>query len=237
MRHLIQIELQKIKYSLLESVFSAMTSRILKYAFVVVLMLWCGDMANCKDKEGGNTEDSEWSHKLYVKTNALGLSLLMANGSVEADICKHLSFNLPVYYSSWNYFKPTVKFRTFFIQPEIRCWIDGSNDGFFLGPHFSMASFNIALGGEYRYQDHEGVAPAMGGGLSLGYRFVLDKKSKWKLEFSLGGGYYKLHYDRFINTENVLEGAYVDTVDGTYIGLDSVNLSICYMFDLKSRRR
>lgn len=40
----------------------------------------------------------EWGRKLYVKTNALGWGLAIANAAVETDLCKHWSFNLPVYY-------------------------------------------------------------------------------------------------------------------------------------------
>ena len=62
----------------------------------------------------------QWHRALSVKTNALGLGLAIANAAVEIDICKHLSFNLPVYYSAWDYFSETIKFRTLAVQPEIR---------------------------------------------------------------------------------------------------------------------
>ena len=41
---------------------------------------------------------------MYVKTNLVGLGLLMANAGVEFDLGRYLSFNLPVYYSAVNYF-------------------------------------------------------------------------------------------------------------------------------------
>ena len=52
-------------------------------------------------------ESSKWTRQLHVKTNAIGLGLGIANLAVEADICQHLSFTLPVYYSAWDYFQTT----------------------------------------------------------------------------------------------------------------------------------
>ena len=55
------------------------------------------------------SEPEGWTRQLHVKTNAIGLAMAIANVAVEVDICKHLSFTLPVYYSVWDYFKPTLK--------------------------------------------------------------------------------------------------------------------------------
>ena len=38
-----------------------------------------------------------WTRQLHVKTNAVGLAMAIANVAVEVDICKHLSFTLPIY--------------------------------------------------------------------------------------------------------------------------------------------
>ena len=60
----------------------------------------------------------EWTRKLHVKANAIGLGMGIANVAAEIDLAKHWSFTLPVYYSAWDYFKTTIKFRTFSVQPE-----------------------------------------------------------------------------------------------------------------------
>ena len=72
-----------------------------------------------------------WSRKLHLKTNAIGLGMAIANVAAEIDLAKHWSFTLPVYYSAWDYFKSTIKFRTFAVQPEFRYWLSEENDGFF----------------------------------------------------------------------------------------------------------
>lgn len=169
---------------------------------------------------------------LYLKTNAVGLGLLMANVAVEVDLSSHWSFSLPVYYSALNYFTSTVKFRTTCIQPELRYWLDEDNQGWFGGAHFGLAWFNYAKGGDWRYQDHNRRTPLYGGGLDAGYRMPVSQNKRWWLEFSLGGGVYKLHYDIFHNEPN---GQLADTRKRTFYGIDNVAVSFAYRFDLKKK--
>ncbi len=177
----------------------------------------------------------EWERKLYIKTNTLGLGLAITNAAIEIDLCKHWSFNLPIYYSAWDYSTSYIKFRTFAIQPEIRYWFSEKNlcnDGLYLGAHFGLAYYNIATNGEYRTQDHNGKSPAFGGGLAVGYRMPISKNKRWKLEFSVGAGAYKLHHDKFHNNPN---GLLVYTENKNYIGIDQASVSFSYTFDMKRK--
>ena len=63
----------------------------------------------------------------------------------------------------------------------------------------------------------------------MGYRTSLTKNKRWKMEFSVGGGVYDVHYDRFRNKEN---GFLVDTKDKLYIGPDQASVTISYSFNL-----
>ncbi len=166
--------------------------------------------------------------RLYIKTNIPALGLAISNVGIEADICKHLSFNLPAFYSAWNYFKETIKFRTLSIQPELRCWFSENNDGLFIGGHFGFGYYNLAVDGDYRIQDHK---PAVGGGLAFGYRVPIGRKGNWKIEFSVGGGCYKLHNDKYRNYKN---GLLVSTEKRTYIGPDQASISVSYSFRLRT---
>lgn len=174
----------------------------------------------------------EWNRKWYLKTNALGWGLAVVNAAFETDLCRHWSFNLPVYYSAWNYFSSTVKFRTAMIQPEIRYWFKDDNDGWYAGAHIGIGHYNVATDGEYRTQDHEGKSPAWGGGLAAGYRLPISRNNRWKLEFSVGAGIYRLHHDKFRNYHN---GLLVYTEKSTYFGLDQAAVSFSYTFDLKRK--
>ena len=175
-----------------------------------------------------------WNRKLYIKTNAIGLGVGISNVGVEVDLVKHLSFAVPVYYSAWNYFVPTLKFRTLAVQPELRYWFNENNQKFFVGAHFGYAQYNIAVEGDYRYQDHGGESPALGGGISFGYRMPISENNKWHIEFTLGAGVYGLHYDKYYNVNN---GKLVDTYRKTYFGVDNAAINISYNLGLKKRKK
>ena len=180
-------------------------------------------------------EIKEWNRKLYIKTNALFWGMGMTNAAAEIDLAKHWSFALPVTYSAWNYFTSTVKFRTLAVQPEFRYWFNENNQKFFIGAHFGYAQYNVAVDGNYRYQDHDGKSPALGGGISVGYRMPISKSDKWHIEFSLGAGVYSLHYDKFYNTPNTKDGLMIESVKKTYWGIDQAAVSFSYSFDLKKK--
>ena len=173
------------------------------------------------------------SRYMYVKTNLVGLALLNANIGVEFELGNYLSLSIPVSYSAINYFKPTIKFRNFSVQPELRVWPMKNSDGLFLGAHMGFAYYNFAFDGDWRYQDHEGTSPTLGGGLSVGYRLPISHNGNWKLEFAVGAGVYPLYYDVFQNVNNVKEGLLLDTRNKTYIGLDNVTIGISYRIPLK----
>ncbi len=183
------------------------------------------------------TETNEWVRRLYIKSNALGWVVGVANFAGEIDIAKHWSFTLPVYWSTWNYFKTTIKFRVFAIQPEVRYWFsEESNDGFFLGAHFGMAYYNIATNGDYRYQDHNRETPALGGGIGLGYRMPFKRNNRWGMEFTLGAGVYSLNYDKLYNTSRTKDGKLAESgIKKTYWGIDQAAVTFYYSFDLKKK--
>lgn len=171
---------------------------------------------------------------LYIKTNAVAWAMAITNIAFEADLLPHLSFTLPIYYSAWNYGTHKVKFRSFALEPEVRGWLRSDNTGFFAGAHFGLAQYNMALGGKYRYQDHCGNTPAIGGGVSLGYRCRLGHSRRWMMEFTLGGGVYKLHYDVFDNS-SVPYGQKVDERRKTFLGVDNVGVTFIYTVPLRKK--
>lgn len=175
-------------------------------------------------------EKDEFVRRFTIKSNAIGWALTQANIGVEIDICKHLSFSVPVYWSTLNYFTRKIKFRTFNTQPEFRVWFKETNDGFYIGPHFGYGAYNYAWNGKYRYQDHNEDTPAIGGGLSFGYRMPISKNKRWKVEFSIGAGCYKLYYDKFVNEK---DGPYIGSEKKTWFGLDQLAVSFSYSFPLR----
>lgn len=175
----------------------------------------------------------EWNSKLYLKTNVIAWGMAIANVAAEIDLARHWSFTLPFYYSAWDYLKSTFKLRTFALQPELRYWFSDKNDGLFAGAHFGLAYYNLAFAGDYRYQC--GDMPAIGGGVSMGYRMPIGKNNHWRVEFSLGAGAYSLDYDKFNNTPRTKDGLMVGSVEKTWFGIDQAAVSFSYSFNLNRK--
>ncbi len=191
----------------------------------------------CPDESAGESSADTLSAvrcyvpQVKVKTNAVGLSMMMANAGVEIDVHPKLSVNIPIYYSGINYFTQTVKFRFLGFQPELRYW-PGPKRRLYAGFHLGVAYYNFAWGREWRYQDKGGKTPTWGGGLGVGYRLPLDKNERWNVEFTIGAGLYDLNYDRFYNVPN---GALESSDRKLFIGLDNVAVSFSYSFDMKKK--
>ena len=166
---------------------------------------------------------------LFVKTNAVGWAMLIANAAVEYEISPRWSVCLPVYYSGVNYFTRTCKFRTVAVQPEMRYWLARK---WFVGAHIGFAYFNYALNGDWGYQDHNGNTPAYGGGVSAGWCTPISCNQRWWLELSCGVGAYKVHYDKFHNEQN---GGLAATAKKTFIGIDNFAVTVAYRFNISKR--
>jgi hypothetical protein len=180
--------------------------------------------------------NSTRQRNIYFKTNAVAWGFAIANAAIEIDLCKHLSLSVPVYYSAWDYFVSTLKFRTFSVSPEFRFWLNENSNGVFVGTHFGFTYYNFAFNRSIRYQDHSEKTPAIGGGMSLGYRMPMGKGKfwkHWKVECSVGYGAHWLYYDKFKNTDRTNLGPWLGSVKKVNFGIDQVNLSLSYSFDLK----
>lgn len=175
----------------------------------------------------------EWGvRRLYLKTNLAKWALLIANFAIEADIAAHWTLGLDMFYSNWDYFTPTTKFRMAGFMSELRYFFNPiENDGWFVGGHFGYSYYNMAFNGAHRYQDLYGETPTKGGGLSAGWRKQFGPKNKWRLEFSLGAGIYPLHYSVFNNTENYKHGQWIEKRKETFYGIDQISVTIGYAID------
>ena len=186
------------------------------------------------DKTPQFSTDGEWNRLFRLKTNALGWLLLISNVTAEIDLDQNWSLGLEIDYSGINYFTPTVKFRIFRVRPEVRYWFTPGQPGWWLGAHLGVACWDFAFGGEYRYQDDWRRTPAIGGGISAGYRMPISKDKRWEMEFGLGLGAYRANHNRFVNEKN---GKLVDTVKKVYFGPDFLGVSFSYAFDAYNKQK
>lgn len=172
-----------------------------------------------------------WTRQMSIKSNMPVWLAAMPNIALEFDLGHHFSIAASAYYSGWDYFKEDLKFRNLTVMPELRYWPRRDNEGFFVAIHGGVAWYNVAFGGDRRYQDHDGNTPALGGGINLGYQFPLRSRH-WSMEVSVGAGAYKLDYDVFMNEPN---GIRIDRRKRMFYGIDNAALSICYHFGLRKK--
>ena len=175
---------------------------------------------------------SPFSPAIYLKSDIVGLGLLVLNAAVEWQWNKHWSLQLPVYYSGVDYFQRELKFRVFAIYPGARYHFQRV-PGLFAGVHAGVAFYNVALHGDWRYQDHDRESPAIGGGVEAGYRCPISRSGKWGIEVMAGAGIYRLHYDKFHNERN---GKRVKTIKKTYTGIDRLAVSIYRRFECNNKK-
>ena len=171
-----------------------------------------------------NDKDS-FCPAVEIKVNTLTLPLLVANAGVEVAPLPHFSVSVPAYYTALDWFSEDVKFRVLGCQPELRYWLGKNPSGLFFNAHCTFAYYNIAWGGEYRYQDHARKTPALGGGIGIGYKVALEKDSPWGIEFGIGGGALPLHYDYYYNVHN---GRLAGEDTRTYWGVDQAFVNFTY---------
>jgi hypothetical protein len=168
---------------------------------------------------------------LRLKTNAVGWALLNSNLTVEYAFADHWAASLPVYWGTLDYFTSTVKLRTLALMPEVR-YYTRLDEGLFVGLHVGVCYYSFALGGTTRFQDHDGNEPALGGGFTAGYIMPLGKSHRWNVEYSLGAGVYRHHYDKFYNYKN---GPLYASKTKTALYVDHLAVTFSYTFDFTKR--
>lgn len=192
--------------------------------------------------------DSIVHHALTIKTNAVGWGMAMVNAAVEYEFYPRWSVEVPVYYSCWNYFGGSTRFRNLAIQPEFKRYF-GRDDMFSVGFHFGFSYYNWHYGGDYRYQTHRKRSPMGGAGFSFNYRRSFGSDKRWGLELSLGVGAYLNEYDRYKmaacdcdpnDLSHYVDGRCTcmnpEFVRTAFVGIDKFCVSVTYTFDIKIKK-
>ena len=168
---------------------------------------------------------------LSFSSNLIELGMAIPNLTAEYRFTPSLSIAVSGSFSNWDYGKPTLKFRTISLEPELRWWPARRAQGLFTGIHYKAQLYNIAVGSE-RIQCAPGYQPARGGGLSVGYRFRFARDSRWRMEIAAGAGVYHTSYDKFQNRVNGLK---IDEGTRLYVGPDNVAFSLVYLIPLLNK--
>jgi len=125
--------------------------------------------------------------------------------------------------------------KHWFIQPEVRYWLCEKFNGHFFGINALGGQFNV--GGLSFFPENWGKNGIQtkringwmaGTGVSYGYHWILSNRIS--LEFSLGGGYTFLKYDKYHNytsSKPTEKDAFKYKMH--YFGLTKAGISIIYM--------
>ena len=171
-----------------------------------------------------------YSQKLSIKSNLLyGGVAQTPNIGIEFSVSPSFTLDMWGGYNPWNLKgknNNNKKLVHWIAMPEIRYWFYKNMGGHFIGLHGIASMYNISghkipmlFEKEYRYQGN-----AFGGGLSYGYHLMLNRS--WGFEFTIGGGYMRLDYDKYYCPKC---GQYISKESKNYFGLTRAGITLLYL--------
>lgn len=126
-----------------------------------------------------------------------------------------------------------TKWAHWMAQPELRYWFCDVFNGWFLGLHGLVGQMNVSgidipfvlENKNSMMKDHRYQGWFYGGGLSVGYQWILSTRSA--LEFSLGAGYARTQFDKFPCHRC---GTKVGEGKANYVGPTKATISYVFFF-------
>ena len=142
---------------------------------------------------------ASYAQSTAIKTNLLYWGTTSPNLQLEFGLSKKTTLELGAGFNLFE-FSDNKKFKHVLVQPEYRYWFCERFNGHFLGVHahgaqFNTGGFDIPVGRLDTFKDSRYQGYLYGGGISWGYQWVLSPR--WNFEASIGGGYARIHYDKY----------------------------------------
>lgn len=169
------------------------------------------------------------AQKAAIKSNLLYWGAVASpNVGMEFALGKRTTLELGGGFNLWN-LKDGKRFKHWLVQPELRYWMCEAFNGHFFGLHAHGAQFNVGgwdipLGRLAAFKDTRYQGYLYGAGLSYGYHWILSPR--WNFELSLGGGFARIHYEKF---PCVHCGSKLAEGDHTYFGVTRAAVSLVYL--------
>jgi hypothetical protein len=171
---------------------------------------------------------SIFAQHIAIKNNILYDAILTPNLGIEAELSKKLTLDVIGNYNPFDLGKDKM-IKHWLVQPEIRYWFCEKFSRGFVGLHAHGGQANIGhikfpFGIYKKMNDFRHEADFYGGGISLGYQLPLHKR--WNLEFSIGGGYAYVMYDKYdLETDQKIMSGQTHH----YLGLTKATFSVIYI--------
>lgn len=139
------------------------------------------------------------AQEVAIKNNLLYDATATPNLQLEMSLSRKTTLELGAGVNPFT-FSDNKKFKHWLVQPEYRYWLCEKFNGHFFGIHahggqFNVGGWDIPVGRLDVFKDHRYQGYFYGAGISYGYQWVLSPR--WNLEFNLGGGYARIHYDKY----------------------------------------
>lgn len=169
------------------------------------------------------------AQNVALKTNLLYLATTTPNLGAEMSLGTKHTIQLFYGLNPWRS-SSGRSLRHWTLMPEYRYWFCESFSGWFVGAHLMGGEFNAsgvdALSGLFSgLKDSRYEGWYAGGGLTVGYQWVLSRH--WNVEASVGLGYNYIELDKY---ECGHCGDRLESSHTNYFGPTKAALSLLYIF-------
>lgn len=169
-----------------------------------------------------------YAQKVAIKNNLLYDATVTPNLALEIAMSRKMTLEMAAGLNFFD-FSDNKKNKHFLVQPELRWWTCDVFNGHFFGLHGHVAQFNVGgwdipVGRLKTFRDNRYQGYLYGGGLSYGYQWLL--RPRWNLEASIGGGYARIHYEKYPCTTC---GTKLDEGHTNYLGVTKAAVSLIYI--------
>lgn len=169
-----------------------------------------------------------YAQKVAIKNNLLYDATVTPNLALEIAMSRKMTLEMAAGLNFFD-FSDNKKIKHFLVQPELRWWTCDVFNGHFFGLHghgakFNVGGWDIPVGRLDTFRDNRYQGYLFGGGLSYGYQWLL--RPRWNLEASIGGGYARIHYEKYPCTTC---GTKLDEGHTNYFGVTKAAVSLIYI--------
>ncbi len=169
-----------------------------------------------------------YAQKVAIKNNLLYDATVTPNLALEIAMSRKMTLEMAAGLNFFD-FSDNKKIKHFLVQPELRWWTCDLFNGHFFGLHGHVAQFNVGgwdipVGRLKTFRNNRYQGYLYGGGLSYGYQWLL--RPRWNLEASIGGGYARIHYEKYPCTTC---GTKLDEGHTNYLGVTKAAVSLIYI--------
>jgi len=187
---------------------------------------------------------SGYSQDLGIKSNILFDATTTINLGVEFALADKWTLDVSGNLNPWAFTQRKVTssgelvsqhdaiIKHWMVQPELRWWLCEKFHGHYFGGHLHGGQFNVGGlsflpegWGDNGVRQRRFQGWFAGAGLSYGYHWILS--SRFSLDFTIGGGYAYLMYDKYPSVESTRK--VTNNYMMHYFGLTKAGISILYM--------